>query len=211
MYYWPHIKCPENYKWHRILQKVSQGIVTTCRLKCHFMHLEVCDIFQHLHVKTRTLVPVHLWSTLIEKLILQRHVPRVSHLALQGRFMCLMVEFTSKVVIIFFSESSLRPLALSGQYDITLFCIKLSNLWALPAKMANEENPRHDLRSCISRDVSQRDANEYECFHNPLSNVNIHQHANTYMYSIRHASGCVHHISVWFEDIQVLVVRYSYG
>lgn len=152
-----------------------------------------------LHVKTRTLVPVHLWSTLIEKLILQRHVPRVSHLALQGRFMWLMVEFTSKVVIIFFSESSLRPLALSGQYDITLFCIKLSNLWALPAKMANEENPRHDLLSCMSRDVSQRDANEYECFHNPLSNVNIHQHANTDMYSIRHASGCVHHISVWFE------------
>ncbi len=29
--------------------------------------------------------------------------------------MCLMVEFTSKVVIIFFSESSVHPLALSGQ------------------------------------------------------------------------------------------------
>lgn len=170
---------------------------------------QVCEGVWDLQVKTRTFVLVHLWSTLIEKLILQQHVPRVSHLALQGRFMRLMVEFTSKVVIIFFSESSVRPLALSGQYDITLICIKLSNLWALPAKMANEENPRHDLRSCMSRDVSQRDANEYECFHNPLSNVNIHQHANTY--GIRHASGCVHRISAWFEDIQVLVVRYSYG
>lgn len=154
--------------------------------------------------KTRALVPVHLWSTLIEKLILQHHVPRVSHLALQGRFMRHMVEFTSKVVIIFFSESPMRPLALSGQYDVTLFYIKLSNLWALPAKIANEENPRHDLRSCMSRDVSQRDANEYECFHNLLSNVNIHQHANTCTYK---ACKWMCHISMQLKDFQVQVVR----
>ncbi len=74
-------------------------------------------------------------------------------------------------------------------------------------KIANEENPRLDLRSSISREVSVRDANEYECFHNPLSNVNIHQHTNTNTYN---SSGCAQHISMQSEDIQVHVVQYLF-
>lgn len=87
---------------------------------------------------------------LIEKLILQRCVTKASHLPLrlQDWFMPLEDEFTSKVAAIFFSESSVHPLALSGQHDVTLICIKPSYWWV-------HRERRYRRRDLYSRDVSR--------------------------------------------------------